>query len=145
MSRWPTAPPAGGTALVALLALAGCRGEEPLIPVEGQVTVGGKPLTTGTVVYHPDPAKGNKSLHEPRGELGPDGRYQLVTGTQAVGAPPGWYKVTVYAGVKINPQDPYSPEKSLTRPKYGDQNTSGLALEVRPEAPARAYDLKLEK
>jgi hypothetical protein len=133
-----------GAALAALITLAGCQGGERLIPVEGQVTVGDEPLTSGTVVLRPDQARGNTSLHEPRGEI-EGGRYKVVTGSQSVGAPPGWYKVTVYATVKINPQDPYSAERFLTDKKYADPATSGLEFEVKQGAPPGSYDLKLRK
>lgn len=144
MNRSRTGRRAGAVALAALLALAGCQSGERLTPVEGQVVVDGKPLATGVVVYHPDKAKGNSSMHEPRGEVA-DGKYKLVTGSKTEGAPPGWYKVTVYAGVKVNPKDPYSPEKFLTDKKYADPNTSGLAVEVKDGAPPGHYDLKLGK
>jgi hypothetical protein len=146
MTRVQRARAAGLAALTAaVLALAGCGGNDKYIPVEGQVLVGDQPLTAGTVVYHPNAAKGNTSMHEPRGEIDANGHYKLVVGTQAAGAPPGAYLVTVFASVKIRPQDPYSPEKLLTNQKYADKSTSKLEAEVRPGAPPGAYDFKLEK
>lgn len=146
MLRMRSGRPASAAALVGLLILAGCGGGgEKLIPVEGKVTVDGQPLTTGTVIFHPDTAKGNATMHEPRGELDQTGTYKIAVGTTTTGAPPGWYKVYVYAAVKTNPQDPYSPEKWLVDPKYGDAATSGLAVEVKDGAPSGHYDLKLGK
>jgi hypothetical protein len=145
MTGLTSARAALGVALAALIALAGCQGGEKLIPVEGQVTVADEPLTSGTVVLRPDQARGNTSLHEPRGEIDSGGRYKVMTGSQTVGAPPGWYKVTVYATVKINPQDPYSAERFLTNKKYADPATSGLEFEVKAGAPPGTYDLKLGK
>ena len=90
--RWARAVSAA--ALVVLVVLAGCGGKgEVLVPVEGQVTVDGKPLATGTVVLHPDKGKGNTTMHEPRGEVEAGGKYKVVTGTKTAGAPPGWYSI----------------------------------------------------
>src|SRR6266852_2334200 len=76
----------------------GCAKPDPnLIQVEGSVLVGTKPLTTGTVIFHPDATKGNDSKDEPRSPIGPDGRYRLQNGVKQ-GIVPGWYKVTVSAG-----------------------------------------------
>jgi hypothetical protein len=49
------------------------------------------------------------------------------------------------ATVKVNPQDPYSPERFLTNKKYADRATSGLEFEVKAGAPPGAYDLRLSK
>jgi hypothetical protein len=134
--------------LAALLALAGCStgGGDRLIPVEGSVTVDGKPLTGGAVIFYPDPAKGNTSGHEPRGDIGPDGRYKITTGgTQQPGAAAGWYKVSVYSGVRTDPNNAYSPEQFLTSKKYLDKDKSGLEVEVKDGAPPGSYDFKLQK
>lgn len=134
-----------GFVAIALTALVGCgpRGEK-LIPVEGKVTVSGAPLTTGAVTYHPDPAKGNNTLHIPVGTIDGQGNYKLVSATKE-GAPPGWYHVTVTAQEPIDPKNPYAPPKHLIDPKYGDGSTSGLELEVVASANAGAYDIKLAK
>jgi hypothetical protein len=74
--------------------LAGCGGPaERLVPVSGKVTVNGRPLPGGKVVFHPDAGKGNTSRQVPRGTLDAQGVYRLSTGDRA-GAPLGWYKVT---------------------------------------------------
>ena len=124
----------------------GCGGgSDGFIPVEGKVTVAGQPLAQGVVIFLPNPDKGNASMHEPRGEIKADGAYKLITGANSQGAPPGWYRVSVYAGVKVNPNDPYSPEKSAINGKYADKMQSGLEVEVKPGLPPGSYDFKLTK
>src|SRR5262245_48110528 len=77
--------------------LPGCGGPaEEFFPVTGQVTLDGKPLKVGSVSFRPDAARGNASLHHPTGEIDDQGRYTLVT-VGRKGAPPGWYKVLVFA------------------------------------------------
>jgi hypothetical protein len=128
-----------------MVALAGCSGGgEKLTPVSGKVTVNGAPLTTGSVTFHPDSAKGNTSLHIPVGTLDAQGAYQLMTATKQ-GAAAGWYKVTVTAQEPIDPKNPYAPPKHLIHPKYSDPSTSGLAVEVIDRAAPGAYDLMLTR
>jgi hypothetical protein len=124
------------------LGLAGCgAGGEKLVPVEGQVMLGDKPLTTGTVILTPDTGKGNRSLEEPRGEIDAQGRFKATVGTR-VGAPVGWYKVAVTAADQIDPNNPYFT-KWLVPERYIDITTSGLAFEVVANPAPGAYDLKL--
>ena len=129
-------------AAVFLAGLAGCGKKGGLCPVEGNVTVGGKPLTTGSVIFKPDADKGNTSKHEPRGTIDSEGHYQLVTANKP-GAPPGWYKVAVVAAVP-NPDNMYAPPKDYLVPSdYLDANTSGLSFEVVADPAPGAFDLKL--
>ncbi len=137
--------PARAFPLLFLAVATGCSGpaKEPLYPVAGTITVKGQPLTAGTVVFHPDRDKGNKEKREPRATISSDapGRYQLSTDNQE-GAPAGWYKVTVYAHKPGSGST--SPPEWLVAPKYGDEKTSGLSVEVTKEARSGAYDLKLD-
>jgi hypothetical protein len=130
--------------------LAGCGPQKArLVPVEGKVTVGGKPLatdanTTGWVILYPDKAKGNQSLEEPRGPIDSEGRYTISTGTRP-GASPGWYKVSVDAAKVIDPKNPYHSASGFLIPeRYIDKEKSKLALEVVEDAPTGKYDLALQ-
>jgi hypothetical protein len=127
-----------------VVAIAGCGGvrSEQFVPVAGTVTVGGKPLTTGSVTFHPDAGKDNTSRHIPVGTIDEQGGYKLSSATND-GAPPGWYKVTVTAQAPIDPMNPYAPPKHLISPKFADANTSGLEIEVVASPAPGAYDLKL--
>jgi hypothetical protein len=148
-------------AVVGLAAL-GCgdkSGVGKTEPVSGKVTLDDKPLTTGSVTYHPDEAKGNKSEFSPNGSIGEDGTYTLSTSTRtglATGAPPGWYKVTVSTMVPMGgmggqpmPQPggkpPPLPKPIPINPKYTDPAHTDLSVEVVESPAAGAYDLKLTK
>jgi hypothetical protein len=129
---------------LALVWLPGCAPpKETLIPVTGTITVKKQLLSAGTVVFHPDPEKGNKGTREPRATIAADrpGEYRLTTGDQE-GAPAGWYKVTVNA---IKPGGTsLRPPEWLADPRYADERTSGLSVEVVKDARAGAYDFELE-
>ena len=135
--------------LAALVGLPGCGREVTLLPVEGKVMVGDKVLamdanTTGTVIFHPDKAKGNTSLEEPRGSIDAAGNYKILTGRK-LGAAPGWYKVTVDAAKVLDPKNPYHSASSWLHPeRYIDKEKSNLTLQVVENAQPGTYDLKLE-
>ena len=131
-------------ALLAYIGLPGCGSSgESLLPVEGQVQFEGKPLTKGTVILFPDADKKNDSKQEPRGAIGPDGRYKIVT-HPGDGAAPGWYKVGVIVVQPSDPKNPYSEPRSLIPAKFGKPSESKLSLEVRKDAPPKSYDLELK-
>ena len=131
------------------LIVGGCKepGDEGnRVPVEGRVMFAdGKALHRGTVIYTPDGAKGNVSQHEPRGAIQEDGTYKLSTTERLNGVAPGWYVVTIIA------QEPYDESKSSWDPpwiihkRYGNRQTSGLAVEVVEQPEAGRYDFKVSK
>jgi hypothetical protein len=128
--------------------LAGCgqgpEGGEKLLPVAGKVTMGDKPLTTGAVTFHPDAAKGNSTPHIPVGFLDAQGNYKLKSATKD-GAPPGWYKVTISAHEPVDEKNPYAPPKHIIDPKFGSEQTSGLAVQVVENPAPGAYDFNVTK
>ena len=139
----PTARPrlAGLLAVVALAA--GCQGvANGLAPVSGVLTVSAKPVPNGTVTFYPDASKGNASPHQPCGVLGADGRFTLSVPGGHPGAPPGWYKVVVYA--VDNPQ-PGRPNKYWAAKKYADIATTPLSVEVIDKPEPGRYDRSLDK
>jgi hypothetical protein len=127
---------------LALALAAGCGESKPLVPVAGRVTVKNQPLASGTVVFYPDPEKGNQEKREPRATIAGDrpGAYRLKTDGRD-GAPAGWYKVTVNALKPVT--GAMRPPEWLADPKYTDVKTSGLAVEVRKDAGSGAYDFDL--
>ncbi len=133
-----------GLGVGAALGGPGCGGSGGLnlVPVVGQVTLDGRPLTGGQVVFHPDAARGNNSLDEPRGPIDAQGRYELST-VGRKGVVPGWYKVAVIATEPFDPQHPYVLPKSLIPVRYNDPSASGLTREVTASPAPGAYDLKL--
>src|SRR5688572_13239733 len=137
------------TASLAGVAVAGCGepGDEGnRVPVAGKVTFkDGKPLPRGTVIFSPDGGKGNESQHEPRGPIDGEGNYKLSTTERLDGVVPGWYTVTIIA------QEPYDEAKSSWDPpwlinrKYGNRDTSGLAVEVIENGEPGRYDFEVSK
>src|SRR5579883_2287906 len=139
--RWLLVLFLGGSAAVSG---SGCGegGRANLVPVVGHFTLNGQPLTSGQVVFHPDAARGNNSLDEPRGPIDAQGRYELST-VGRKGVVPGWYKVAVIATEPFDPQHPYVLPKSLIPVRYNDPSASGLTREVTASPAPGAYDLKL--
>lgn len=134
------------TALVAALVLAvGCgkAKDEKLIEVIGKVYYQGKPLEIGAVIFVPDAAKGNTTLHEPHGSIDRDGHYEMMTAGKP-GAPAGWYKVAVTANKPQDEKNPYAMPVSLLPKQYGEADKSNLAIEVVETPSPGSYDLNLK-
>jgi hypothetical protein len=115
-------------AALALLALglAGCQGG--MHPVRGTVALdNGTPLTRGLVVF--ERVDGGPAITA-RGDVHPDGTYELSTAKPGDGVPPGRYKVLV------NPLDLSDvPDDQKQLPfdvKYMRFDSSGLEFEVKP-------------
>src|SRR5262245_10903939 len=136
----------GGLAVALMGLCVGCGRDsngDKLLPVRSKVSYQGEPLTTGAVLLVADTAKGNTTKHEPRGSIDDQGNYRVSTAGRP-GAPPGWYKVAVIANKPPNPNKPYAVTGSLLPKKYGDANTSELAIEVREKPADAAYDIVLK-
>jgi hypothetical protein len=128
----------------ALVFVVGCPSpKEALIPVSGMVTVRKQPLSSGTVVFHPDPTEGNIDKREPRATIAGEfpGLYKLTTDNQA-GAPLGWYKVTVHALKPVTSSE--RPPEWLADQKYADEKTSGHSVQVVKDPAASAFDFDLD-
>lgn len=135
-------------AIAGIALVAGCGGQDagpPLVPVSGIVTVDGEPFPHANVSFRPDTDRGNEfGDYLPAGVADENGRYELVT-TARPGAPEGWYKVVVIA-----PTPPPGAEAPKVgpppfNPKYSNPDQTDLEVEVKKDAPAGAYDLKLSK
>lgn len=114
-----------GAALAALPA--GCSRKTPPVPttVRGAVTFQGRPLAGGLVVFSPDPERGGTGKPA-RGELAPDGRYELrLAGRPEV--PPGWYRVALAAP----PAGPTSALGPVFPTQLARPDLSGLVREVK--------------
>ena len=136
--------------VAAVLLSAGCGGpaEPKLVGVTGTVKIGGAPMPLGTVTYHPDAAKGNTRQGKVGGMIKSDGTYTLQTDGK-LGAPAGWYFVTVTGqgmpDMAKMPEPGKMPTPPAVNPKYTKPETSGFQIEVKDGAPAGAYDLPLVK
>lgn len=104
--------------------LAGCGSREAT--VSGKVTLGDKPLTTGTVAFHP--VAGGPVTY---GTIDSRGHYQL-SGRIA----PGEYVVTVVATedpvTPSNPNQAPPAPKLITPVRYGDRTSTDLHFTVNP-------------
>jgi hypothetical protein len=135
---------AAASVCLAVLAASGCSGRsDGLSPVSGKVSAGGQPLKTGSVTFRPDTSKGNQTLHHPTGDIDAEGNYLLYT-IGKKGAPPGWYKVLVFADGNPSPA-PGIPPRWLHHIKYTTEGTTDVLIEVVPNPPPGNYDLNLSR
>src|SRR5262245_13154277 len=121
-----------------LIAAAGCGGPK-VYPVSGKATLDGKPFGGFVVTFTPDSAKGHQARVDCSARLGGDGQYSIRTddGFKVYqGAPPGWYKVTLWS-----PEDKPIPVNK----KYTDFKTTDLTIEVVADPAPGAYDLNFTK
>jgi hypothetical protein len=109
------------------------------VPVAGKVTLGGQPLSTGTIAFVANTQKRNLTPHVPGSEIDGEGNYKLITATK-VGAPPGWYKVVIVSTEPPNPKDPFASRKTFIDTRYGTAEKTPLEIEVIEGAPPGAYD-----
>lgn len=116
-----------------LLLLSGCGSSTPpLAPATGTVAYGGQPLSSGMIVFTPDPAKGSTGPSA-TALIQSDGSFVLHTG-ETPGAPAGWHRVTVVCiaapEVELGSTG-YAVPVSLIPEKYRSADLSGLSREVR--------------
>jgi hypothetical protein len=136
------------------LLIGGCgSGSGNLLPVTGTVGLEGKSgdekfLDGGSVAFHPDARRGNRSQDIPVATI-VNGKYELSTRGKR-GAPPGWYKVVVicdnFAGGKVPPKGATAEmPRSVIRREYTQASSTPLEKEVVANPSAGAYDLQLKK
>ncbi len=122
--------------------LAGCGTKQktvpkslgPLIPVQGKVTLSGKPVGGGFVTFYA--IDFDMKMVQPTGRIDAQGNYTLASLGEP-GAPAGKYRATVY---------PDSGDKSIDLAvdgHYQSSQKSPLTITVADNAPAGAYDLKM--
>ena len=132
---------------VAAAAAAGCGSDGPgLEPVRGRVTVHGRPLTTGSVSFRPDPARGNTTLHHPTGAVAADGTYQVFTGEKSR-CPPGVVQGPRFCRRRRRTGAAAHPRKPtwLVHEKYTREQATDLSVEVAAGDDPDRYDLRLVK
>ena len=118
-----------------------------LVPVCGRVLIEGRPLTTGTVTFQPDLARGNASKNLPMGLIDEVGAYELFT-VGKPGAAPGWYKVVVTASeLSTAPSRPgqFPASKLLVHARYTDVRQTDLGVEVSNNSDGASCDLNLRR
>ncbi|MFT3920904.1 MAG: hypothetical protein QM778_00050 [Myxococcales bacterium] len=75
---------------ILLVLIAGCGGRG-MGKVQGKVTVNGKPVTSGTIMFYPAEGPGAT------GSIGPDGSYTMSTHKPGDGAVIGTHKVAIHS------------------------------------------------
>jgi hypothetical protein len=118
----------------------GCSKKEAFAPVSGSVSVNDGAVPSGTITLYPDAEKGNTSQQQPTGLI-KAGQYEIFATAGIKGAPPGWYKVVVYA---VDDPKPGKPNNYFTNKMYADIKTTPLSLEVIEKPESGRYDLKLK-
>lgn len=113
----------------------GC-GSQPFetAKVTGSVTLDGKPVTEGSVLF--TPSQGWPA----RGELDAQGHFALSTYEDQDGAIVGKHEITIIAQSGPDPSEhferpPPAPTKWLIPERYGNRTTSGLTYEVKEGEP----------
>jgi hypothetical protein len=106
------------------------------VPVVGKVTVQGRPLGYGRVVFRAKQAKGV----EARGEINNDGTYSLDSDGH-IGVLPGEYQVFIYA-TKTSADSTQPPEWGASQ-KYAQEN-SGLTAVVKNDAAKQTFNFDLD-
>jgi hypothetical protein len=125
-----------GLAALAVSLLLGCGSSPELAPAGGKVSYKGKPLAFGTVVFQHE-LGGQPS----QADIQPDGSFVMGTFEAGDGARIGPNRVAIYC---YESQDPAraaarkAGEQTLGRllipQRYAMFNTSGITVEVKPEA-----------
>jgi hypothetical protein len=114
------------------------------VPVSGKVLLDNQPLTKGVVMFHADTAKGNATRETPSGEIDAEGRYELHTG-KSRGAPPGWYRVSVFSEKPGEINRGVNGPKPLYNEKYERDDRTPLHVEVKEGTSQDACTLHLTK
>ena len=142
LSRFLVAAAALGVGVALVAVNNGCsrRAAPATSTVSGKVTFQGEPLAEGLIVFTPDPDRGGTGKSA-RGDLGPDGTFQLtINGEMTI--PPGWYRVAIapaprYERGSVRDRTPFPLE--LSRPdrsqvvrevKAGQDNRFEFTIEL---------------
>jgi len=127
------------TAAVCIAALtAGCGGapdevRPELQPVEGRLTINGKPATGAMLVLHPADKKDFDARGtRPTAQVGGDGVFHVMTYQTADGAPAGEYNVGVLWFDKPQSSNPHDQLGG----RFANPATSGLKIRIQKDQPA---------
>lgn len=141
--------------------LAGCGGgsqRPPTYPVEGTVTIGGKPLADATITFRPD--SWDNGQRPANGQTDADGRYQLTTFSRGDGAMEGSYRITITQFEAVASEDTVADvdDESYTPPEgplptaknrlpknLADPEQSGLTARVEADASGNTINFTIDK
>ena len=147
-------------ASVALLTWLGCgaeQGHPPVYPVKGKVTLRGKPLNEGYVVYELEESKITKSSSGVStagplrvvGPIRPDGTFRLNAYPGVEGMPEGRYKVGISSRAGRSEVGIFDADRKIQKgnpdvlgARYADPKSSGLTDQVVNDKPNEpSFDL----
>lgn len=115
---------------LALCTLTGCNDGPQIVPVSGQVTIDGKPLTYGTVMFV------NTGSRPASGRLDSEGRFQLSCFEEGDGAIVGRHRVSVMAIESMGEH----ANKWHAPQNYANERTSNIEFDITQPVD----DLKIE-
>jgi hypothetical protein len=122
-----------GAGAAILACAAGCSERPQLAPVQGTITLGGKPIGPGNILFIPDVAKGTQGKAA-SGAFEADGEYVLTTFQPGDGAIVGEHKVVITPrAVGVEPGGEVATRTKLPPipPKYKNAAQSPLSATVR--------------
>ncbi|MEY4566843.1 MAG: hypothetical protein RLY14_1813 [Planctomycetota bacterium] len=120
------------SAILLLMSFLGC-GERPpkLVSVEGKVLFEGKPVTAGSIIFHP--AQNNAYTRDnPSSLLQLDGGFTMKTFPFGEGVSPGDYTITLSPEVaqRLSLIDCADQEKSPLKINVPDEGVHGLLIQL---------------
>jgi len=123
--------------VVLLLIVGGCSNSYQMdtATVRGSVTLDGKPLRSGSVMFVPERGRGAVA------KIHSDGTFQLGTYDAADGAIVGRHKVAVYPPRGEIEQDAPADAPAIPQ-RYQSSESSGIVVEVKPTQ-ENVFDIKL--
>lgn len=128
--------------LVVLILLAGCSDSpEKTYPVEGVVTLDGKPLEGGSVLFESIEPGSSGRRYTARATIDAEGRYRLSTFGRYDGAVAGRHRAVVLPDQSRMTDDPNAPLPITVPIKYSAPETTDLEYEVQPHENAINIDL----
>lgn len=122
--------------MITLLVVVGCGRQ---VKMGGRVTFSdnGDPLTMGTVVFKTE-------IFQARGEINPDGSYQIGSFKYKDGLPRGTYQVYVTGAIQQEEgTDGSTVEIPLIDMKYANPNKSGLTVTV--DGSTKTFDFQIDR
>lgn len=114
--------------------LMGCSPAAIVIPVEGTVTIGGKPAEGISVTFMPDVVRGNTGPTS-YGSSDADGKFTLTTSEGTLGAVPGPHLVTLVDEQEERPLQGETQSKPARLSSQYAMPQNGLKVDVAEGTP----------
>ena len=122
---------------LSLLVLVGCSDK---VKLAGKVVFSddGSPVPLGTVCFETD-------TYSARGDIRPDGTFDVASLGDNDGLPPGTYRVSVNNALKVVGQDARGNNiyEDMVAPQFRNGSTSGLVIDVT--AATKKFEFKVDR